>query len=309
MCRSKAKRVPSASKSIPHFEHFSGIRLTNVGMHRTNKGLIRVLWLIHTNLLELTSRRQGFLAIGIKTIKSKILRTLLMQLKFARPEKRKKGAAFSKMGDLSMWKKLSVLLIPICLGCRAASASTCPAIAITKHSATTTVVWTRSVAYVVRWLWMASLVDVPGDDAVHGARLRCRRLLSLQPSLRRRAPIGIDGSAVGHGLFSIGDSGRALCQRRDSEERVSGKEGRDSLWSVALTATAKRFWASDSSAAPGPQHLATIFWGRRRLSCKGPAPPLAMQRRWGRKAFGAIQTYLGDIRPPGDPWWLRRSRA
>ncbi|MGB6394133.1 MAG: SHOCT domain-containing protein [Bradyrhizobium sp.] len=38
-----------------------------------------------------------------------------MQLKFARPEKRKKSAAFSKMGDLSMWKKLSVLLIPIAL--------------------------------------------------------------------------------------------------------------------------------------------------------------------------------------------------
>ena len=90
------------------------------------------------------------------------------------------------------------------------------------------------------------LVDVPGDDAVHGAHLRCRRLLSLQPSLRRCAPIGSDGSAVGHGLFSIGDSGRALCQRRDSEGRVSGKEGRDSLRSVALTATVKRSWASDS---------------------------------------------------------------
>ena len=102
---------------------------------------------------------------------------------------------------------------------------------------------------------MAFLVDVPGNDAVHDAYLRCCRLPPLQPSLRRLAPNGIDGSAVGHQLFSVGDSGRTLCQRRDSEGRVSGKEGRDSLWSVALTATVSDFWASDSSATPGKTNV------------------------------------------------------
>ena len=48
--------------------------------------------------------------------------------------------------------------------------------------------------------------------------------------------IVVDGSAVGLQLFSAGDSGRALCQRRDSEGGISGKEGRDSFRSIALIA-------------------------------------------------------------------------
>ena len=40
------------------------------------------------------------------------------------------------------------------------------------------------------WVWMAFLVDGPGNDAVHDPYLRCCRLPPLQPSLRRLAPNG-----------------------------------------------------------------------------------------------------------------------
>ena len=157
----------------------------------------------------------------------------MIKLKCARLEKSKKGKAFLKVGDGSMWEKLSVPLIPIVLF----AAQPLQVLAQQSQSPNTPQppqwygpgpwhMWSDGYGWHFWWMFPMMMLFM---------MLLCRRhLFSVQPSLRRLAPMGADGSAVGRRLFSTSDTGRALCQRRDSKGRVSGKEGHYSLWSIAL---------------------------------------------------------------------------
>ena len=146
------------------------------------------------------------------------------------------------MGDGSMWKKLSVLLIPIVLF----AAQPLQVLAQQSQSPTTPQppqwygpgpwhMWSDGYGWHFWWMFPVMMLFMMLICGVGVYFLSSR--LSSGPMDRQ----------WNTSYSALGILDERYARGEISEGRVPGKEGRDSLWSVALTATVKRSWVCNSS--------------------------------------------------------------
>ena len=144
-----------------------------------------------------------------------------------------------------MWKRLSVLLVPIVLFAAQPRRYFAQQPQSPNSPPTTTVVWTRpawhmwSDGYGWHFWWMFPVMMM-----LFMMLFICGVVVYFHFSRHSGGPhqSGSTDRQNGHQLFSVGDSGLNAMPEARSEGRVSGKESRDSVWSIALTATVKRSW-------------------------------------------------------------------